>query len=185
MKTGILRLATVGILVAACSSARQPLLINGMPLTKKIELIDAIQPKNKMAREIKNNLQCLTEEIRSATHLILKKGDNGNFILRYVEDCRIVFKTIASPGKPQSDGGVYTPEGKFSIGDKYEKYESIKYKVPLPFAMRIYKGIFIHAGHTTGKRESHGCIRVPPEAAKKLFLWVRSNTEVIIKDTLP
>lgn len=55
---------------------------------------------------------------------------------------------------------------------------------PMPWAMRIYGLIWIHAGDIVGPHCSHGCINLPVEPAAKLFEWATPGTPVVIVDAL-
>lgn len=54
----------------------------------------------------------------------------------------------------------------------------------MPFAMRIYERVWIHAGDIIGPRCSHGCINVPLSCADKLYSWADIGTLVIVTESL-
>lgn len=78
--------------------------------------------------------------------------------------------------------GKATPTGIFTVLDKQRMYRSNKYdNAPMPFMQRIDDyGIALHAGYLPGRPASHGCVRLPPAFAAKLFAATKVGTEVLI-----
>ena len=89
----------------------------------------------------------------------------------------IAVSTISS-GKSKTP----TPTGIFPILEKKPMHHSRKYdNAPMPFRQRIDKyGIALHAGHLPGRPASHGCVRLPPAFAAKLFAATSVGTTVLI-----
>lgn len=88
-----------------------------------------------------------------------------------------VFKTGISTGRK----GFATPTGRFVITDKKSSHISTIYKVPMPFFMRLSCRDFgMHQGVVPDYPASHGCIRLPSDAARKLFREVPVGTLVTI-----
>jgi hypothetical protein len=54
----------------------------------------------------------------------------------------------------------------------------------MPFALRIYERVWIHAGDIGAGNCSHGCINLPVMAAMDLFRWAKLGTTVVIVDSL-
>ncbi len=77
-----------------------------------------------------------------------------------------------------------TPVGIYPILQKNEKHRSNLYNdAPMPFMQRLtWDGIALHAGRNPGFPDSHGCIRLPTEFAKKLFAITDVGTTVVITD---
>src|SRR3989344_3870036 len=78
-----------------------------------------------------------------------------------------------------------TPEGNFKILQKDKKRISKSYPkpnggTPMPYALKFYGDYWIHAGPLPGKPDSHGCVRLMEEDARKLFQWVAVKTPVKI-----
>jgi hypothetical protein len=75
-----------------------------------------------------------------------------------------------------------TPTGIFNILEKRVFYRSIKYEnAPMPHMQRIDQyGIALHGGALPGYPASHGCIRLPPSFAAKLFGVTPVGTPVLI-----
>ncbi|MGB0084413.1 MAG: L,D-transpeptidase family protein [Rhodomicrobiaceae bacterium] len=64
-----------------------------------------------------------------------------------------------------------TPTGVFAIVQKQRWHRSNIYSgAPMPLMQRItWSGIALHAGYVPGYPASHGCIRLPPPFAQRLF----------------
>ena len=75
--------------------------------------------------------------------------------------------TTVSTGRP----GFETPAGVYTILQKHREHFSNLYNNdPMPFMQRLtWDGIALHAGRLPGFAASHGCIRLPPEFARRLF----------------
>lgn len=78
--------------------------------------------------------------------------------------------------------GMVTPTGIFPVWLKKEIHYSQKYDdAPMPYMQMIDEyGIALHAGHNPGHPDSHGCIRLPREFAKRLYGLTDLGTEVLI-----
>lgn len=87
--------------------------------------------------------------------------------------------TTVSTGRP----GYQTPTGIFSILQKHVEHYSSKYdNAPMPF-MQMYdpKGLAFHAGALPGYPASHGCVRLPPKFAQKLYTLTKIGSKVVIE----
>lgn len=95
----------------------------------------------------------------------------------YRNGVEIAVSTI-STGKP----GHETPTGVFNILEKDEDHHSRKYNnAPMPYEERLtWDGIAIHAGGLPGYPESHGCLHVPTEFARRLFNSTSMGMTVVI-----
>ena len=78
--------------------------------------------------------------------------------------------------------GFDTPTGLFAVTDKDLLHRSNLYhNAPMPFFLRLTDGgVGLHAGYLPGYPASHGCIRLPPEMARRLFENVQDGTFVEI-----
>lgn len=78
-----------------------------------------------------------------------------------------------------------TPTGIFPILEKKRMHRSIKYdNAPMPFMQRLDQfGIALHGGNLPGYPASHGCVRLPPAFAAKLFAATSVGTTVLIGRT--
>jgi lipoprotein-anchoring transpeptidase ErfK/SrfK len=52
---------------------------------------------------------------------------------------------------------------------------------PMPYFLRIYGGVGMHAGYLPGYPASHGCIRMPESKARRFFEAARVGTPITIK----
>ena len=86
---------------------------------------------------------------------------------------------------PISSGrkGFPTPTGDFVITDKHREHQSSLYhEAKMPYFMRLSCRDFgMHEGELPGRPASHGCIRLPGSAARKLFSEIPIGTWVSIR----
>lgn len=88
-----------------------------------------------------------------------------------------VDETRISTGRP----GYPTAQGRFVVTDKDPAHVSTIYKVPMPFFMRLSCQEFgMHEGYAEEPFASHGCIRLPPEVARRFYRDVPVGTLVSI-----
>src|SRR5689334_16279125 len=85
---------------------------------------------------------------------------------------------------PVSSGmkGHPTPMGVFSVIQKQKFHRSNIYSdAPMPFMQRItWSGIALHAGVLPGYPASHGCIRMPPGFAVRMYGLTRIGVRVLV-----
>ena len=95
-----------------------------------------------------------------------------------IRDGSPIFSTSISTGTRNKP----TPVGEFVITDKdIDHRSSIYNSAPMPFFMRLSCRDFgLHQGYVTGRPASHGCIRLPGAAAKRLFKELPIGTWVSI-----
>ena len=95
-----------------------------------------------------------------------------------IKDGKPVFQTVCSTGRQ----GFSTRTGSFVITDKARYHRSTIYKVEMPYFMRLSCLDFgMHEGVVPNYPASHGCIRMPGEAARKLFAEIPVGTLVTVK----
>lgn len=74
--------------------------------------------------------------------------------------------------------GYGTPTGTWTVHRMHKRYFSRKYNgAPMPYAMFYYRGFAIHGTNAIsrlGRPASHGCVRLHPKNAARLFSLVRS-----------
>ena len=88
-----------------------------------------------------------------------------------------VFRTGISSGRK----GYSTPTGRFVVTDKKSVHVSTIYKVKMPWFMRLSCRDFgMHEGNVPSYPASHGCIRLPGDAARRMFKEVPVGTLVMI-----
>jgi ankyrin repeat protein len=89
-----------------------------------------------------------------------------------------VFQARCSTGRE----GYSTKKGQFVITDKSRNHRSSIYHVDMPYFMRLSCLDFgMHAGYVPNRPASHGCIRLPSEAARKFFSEIPIGTLVTVK----
>jgi len=94
-----------------------------------------------------------------------------------IKDGATVFETKVSTGRD----GFSTKPGYYVITDKDRDHRSTIYKCPMPYFMRLSCRDFgMHEGVVQPYPASHGCIRLPGDAAKKLFVDLPIGTVVSI-----
>jgi ankyrin repeat protein len=94
-----------------------------------------------------------------------------------IKDGVTVFTTQCSTGRQ----GFTTPPGHYVITDKDRDHRSTIYKCAMPYFMRLNCRDFgMHEGVVPTYPASHGCIRLPSEAARKLFVEIPIGTVVMI-----
>jgi ankyrin repeat protein len=94
-----------------------------------------------------------------------------------IKDGLTVFTTKVSTGRQ----GFTTPSGHYVITDKDRDHRSTIYKCAMPYFMRLNCRDFgMHEGVVPTYPASHGCIRLPGDAARKLFAEIPVGTVVMI-----
>jgi ankyrin repeat protein len=89
-----------------------------------------------------------------------------------------VYGTQCSTGRQ----GHATRRGDFVITNKERNHRSSIYHVDMPYFMRLSCRDFgMHAGIVPNYPASHGCIRLPPEAAHRFFSEIPIGTLVTVK----
>jgi hypothetical protein len=89
--------------------------------------------------------------------------------------------------------GYNTPNGTFRPQRLARKWNSRKYHwAPMPYSVFFHGGYAIHGSYETGRLgrpASHGCIRLHPSNAAKLFALVQqhgmSDTRIVVTGHLP
>ena len=95
-----------------------------------------------------------------------------------VKDGVPVYRTQCSTGRP----GYSTKMGEFVITNKERYHRSTIYHVDMPYFMRLSCLDFgMHAGYVPNHPASHGCIRLPEEAARKFFSELPVGTLVTVQ----
>ena len=89
-----------------------------------------------------------------------------------------IYRTHGSTGRE----GYSTKTGQFVITNKERNHRSTIYKVDMPYFMRLSCLDFgMHAGDVLNYPASHGCIRLPSEAARKFFSEIPIGTLVTVQ----
>lgn len=90
----------------------------------------------------------------------------------------LIAVTTISSGRP----GYETPTGIFTILQKDRDHRSNLYKsAPMPYQQRLtWDGVALHAGGLPGYPESHGCVHMPTEFARRLFAASSLGMTVVV-----
>jgi hypothetical protein len=90
----------------------------------------------------------------------------------------LIGATSVSTGRP----GHPTPIGVFTVLQKQKEHRSTIYDgAPMPYMERLtWGGVALHAGGLPGYPESHGCIHLPSEFARRLFDISPNGMTVVI-----
>lgn len=95
-----------------------------------------------------------------------------------IKDGVPIFSTVCSTGRE----GYSTRAGDYVITDKERSHRSTIYKVEMPYFMRLSCLDFgMHEGVVPNYPASHGCIRLPGEAARRFFAEIPVGTLVTVK----
>lgn len=106
--------------------------------------------------------------------------------LGWYRNGKLLGDAFAGIGRP----GERTHTGLFRVLQKDANHHSASYDnvygTPawMPWALRIYGHVWIHAGDITGPYSSHGCVMLPPGKATALFRWADRGTAVLIIPSL-
>jgi hypothetical protein len=90
----------------------------------------------------------------------------------------LIGATTVSTGRP----GHATPTGVFTVLQKQKEHRSTIYDgAPMPYMERLtWGGVALHAGGLPGYPESHGCVHLPSEFARRLFAISPDGMTVVI-----
>jgi ankyrin repeat protein len=95
-----------------------------------------------------------------------------------VRDGVPVYHARCSTGR----AGYSTKRGEFVITNKERNHRSTIYHVQMPYFMRLSCLDFgMHAGYVPNYPASHGCIRLPEDAARKFFSEIPVGTVVTVQ----
>lgn len=99
--------------------------------------------------------------------------------IRVYEGGELVLTSRVSTGKYTGS----TPDGTFRVGYTKDAYHaSAKYDdAPMPWAVHVTGNVFIHGGNVPDYPASHGCVRLPSDAAEWFYNWVEPGTVVRIQ----
>jgi ankyrin repeat protein len=153
-------------------------------------LLDAGASRNRLTRSFKMSaldIAAETGQWRSA-QILLGGGPSPDQLrleislalqrVALVKNGVPIYRTQCSTGRE----GYSTKTGQFVITNKERNHRSTIYKVDMPYFMRLSCLDFgMHAGDVPDYPASHGCIRLPPEAARKFFSEIPIGTLVTVK----
>lgn len=129
---------------------------------------------------------CLSvlEAPRAEAASLVARIDLSEQRMRVYENGRQIATWLVSTARR----GYRTPTGTFRPGRMHERYFSRKYdNAPMPHAIFFHGGYAIHgttAIKSLGQPASHGCVRLHPDNARRLFALVKrhgkSNARIVI-----
>lgn len=106
---------------------------------------------------------------------VLAKVDISSQRMKVYRGGRLLYTWKVSTGRR----GYGTPTGTWRIHRMHKRYFSRKYdNAPMPYAMFYYRGFAVHGTSSIkrlGRPASHGCVRLHPDNARKLFSLVKRN----------
>ncbi len=106
---------------------------------------------------------------------VLAKVDLSSQTMKVYQGGRLKHSWKVSSGR----SGYGTPTGTWRIHRMHKEYYSRKYNnAPMPYAMFYHRGFAVHGTNAVsrlGRRASHGCVRLHPSNAAKLFSMVRRH----------
>ena len=106
---------------------------------------------------------------------ILAKVDLSKQRMNVFKGGRLLYSWKVSTGR----SGYRTPTGTWKIHRMHKRYYSKKYNnAPMPYAMFYHRGFAVHGTNSIkrlGRVASHGCVRLHPNNAAKLFSLVKRN----------
>jgi lipoprotein-anchoring transpeptidase ErfK/SrfK len=104
--------------------------------------------------------------------------DKTHQVLRAYEGDRLVLQSRISTGKWDKS----TPNGQFTAGYKERMhYSKLFENAPMPYSVEVDGNVFIHGFSSVPRHPaSHGCIRMPIDAAKRFYDWVEPGTPIEI-----
>ncbi len=124
------------------------------------------------------------EELASVRKFILLVKDIP--FLGWYEHGHLAGDSVVCVGKQ----GAWTRAGSYRVKNKDIDHISRSYRnyygepSPMPFGLRVYGHVWIHAGDIASGYCSHGCINLPLRVAEELYNWAERNTPVMIVESL-
>lgn len=167
MMMTVLRATLLGLMFSAAPAIASA---QGQPASSAVEF-------NRKAEQLKPGQWVWAPNIAPSGPVLVYVNLSRQLATVYRNGVRIAVTTVSS-GKP----GHETPTGVFTILQKDAKHRSSTYNnAPMPFQQRLtWGGVALHAGGLPGYPESHGCVHLPMEFARKLFATTKMGGTVIV-----
>lgn len=104
--------------------------------------------------------------------------DKSSQTLRAYDNGKLFMESRISTGKE----GKATPSGNFQAGAKsLMHYSKLYHNAPMPYSVNFGGNYFIHGYKSVPHHPaSHGCVRLPIDAAAKFYKWVTPGTPITI-----
>lgn len=120
------------------------------------------------------NAAALAAAEKKGRHVIINLSEQRGY---YMEGSKMVRSFRVCTGKRSTP----TPTGHFHVQEKDRHHRSNLYHASMPFFMRLtLDGVGLHQGPIRSTPASHGCIRLPWEAAAFLFEKCEVGTGVFV-----
>lgn len=141
-------------------------------------------PNNFSAFKYWSPMPVYISEVSDVSKFILVVKDIP-FIAWY-ENGKLIGDAEICIGKKEglTQAGVYRVENKDADHISRSYPNAFGEPAPMPWALRIYDHVWIHAGDIAKGYCSHGCINLPLMPAADLFKWADSRTVVIVAESL-
>jgi lipoprotein-anchoring transpeptidase ErfK/SrfK len=137
-----------------------------------VKLVQRKRYKKSSVRKIRSMRRSYGNAVRISVSL-------GSQSMTVTQGGRTIGNWAISSGK----AGFGTPRGTYRVGRMHRTYYSRKYdNAPMPYSMFFRGGFAIHGtGHirALGRPASHGCIRLHPSNAARLFSLVAANGGIV------
>ncbi|GAB4240580.1 MAG: hypothetical protein Kow0032_28300 [Methyloligellaceae bacterium] len=116
--------------------------------------------------------------------IVLAKVDKSEQRMRVYVNGKPVYSWRVSTAR----GGYITPTGSWRPTRIHKMWHSRKYNMaPMPYSVFYYRGYAVHGTYDLkrlGRPASHGCVRLHPGNAKKLYQLVArygmANTQIVV-----
>lgn len=108
------------------------------------------------------------------------------FFLGWYERGKLVGDTHICLGNSEepTEAGVYRVQEKDAEHISRSYTNDFGRPAWMPWSMKIYGNVYIHAGDITSEYCSHGCVTLPMAKAEDLFKWTDPGTLVIIVESM-
>ena len=129
--------------------------------------------------DLRKDPQFKTDPLSNKNQLLLIKTKNNHNALAYYQNGKLKMATYVSIGTLRHK----TVTGAYEISPDQIRRRSRRYgRAPMPYALHITWGYFLHQGTSDGNPRSHGCIRVPGFYQQWLYQQVKASdkTQIII-----
>ena len=109
----------------------------------------------------------------AAAKSVVARVDLSEQKMRVIVDGEVAHEWAVSTGR----GRYRTPTGSFQPYRMHKRYFSKKYHgAPMPYSVFYHRGYAIHGTTEVkklGRPASHGCVRLHPDNARKLFTLIK------------
>lgn len=173
MKPGVFLLASAVVLLSSGCVTTKPFASHAWAPVNPNNVVVKVSVNAKNAYVLEGNRVLLATPVTVGT--AEKPTPVGNFK---------VFQKIAN--KRSNTYGFHVGDGNIRPGVRSETPTGWRYVgFPMPYWVEFAPGYGFHAGGVWPQPRSHGCLRVHPTVAPKLFALCKEGTPVVIAHSLP